>query len=74
MGYLGIFVQSPILSAIVVFLCVKIAELVLSSKNTTDSWGDGAVYAQPKSSVQVSSQARSLRAHVQARGSHTWGF
>ncbi|MDF1683464.1 MAG: hypothetical protein P1U36_02290 [Legionellaceae bacterium] len=50
-----------VLSAIAVFSCVKIAESVFSSNEMSAKF-------------KTSSQARFLRAHAEAQGSHTWGF
>ena len=63
-----------VLSAIAVFSCVKMMACFFSSKIIDASWVDGVVHAQSKTSFKVSSEERFLRAHVQARGSHTWGF
>tara|TARA_R110002126_G_scaffold247974_1_gene390829 strand:- start:4895 stop:5158 length:264 start_codon:yes stop_codon:yes gene_type:complete len=63
-----------VLSAITVFSCAKIAETLFSSKNEYTSWGDESGHAHPNKSFQASSQARFLRAHTEAKGSHTWGF
>jgi len=63
-----------VLSAIAVFLCVKIAETLFSSKNENTSWGNEAHHAQSRISFQEASQARFLRAHVLTQGSCVWGF
>tara|TARA_R110000868_G_scaffold218824_1_gene469642 strand:- start:579 stop:737 length:159 start_codon:yes stop_codon:yes gene_type:complete len=50
-----------VLSAVAVFLCVKMMGCFFSPNNMDATF-------------KASSQARFLRAQVQARGSHTWGF
>lgn len=50
-----------VLSAIVVFSSVKIAESVFSSNDMSAKF-------------KASSQVRFLRAHAEAQGSYTWGF
>jgi hypothetical protein len=50
-----------VLSAVAVFLCVKMMGCFLLPNNMDARF-------------KASSQARFLRAQVQARGSHTWGF
>jgi len=62
-----------VLSALAVFSCVKIAEIILPSKNINASWGGESRHAHPAKYFQASSQARFLRAHVEARGSCVWG-
>ncbi len=59
-----------VLSALAVFSCAKIVELVLFQKKIKASWvNEVRDTHQLNSSFQVLSQARSLRAFVQARGS-----
>jgi hypothetical protein len=60
-----------VLSGIAVFTGVKMMECFLSSKHTNTSLIDVVTHAQSKDSFKTSSQERFLRAHVQARGSHT---
>ena len=62
-----------VLSAIGVFTCVKMMEHFFPQKMNT-SWVDEVAHAQSKASFKTSYEERFLRAHVQARGSHTWGF
>jgi len=63
-----------VLSGIAVFTGVKMMECFFFSKNMNASLVDVVAHAQSKDSFKTSSQERFLRAHVQARGSHTWGF
>ncbi len=66
--------QMFVLSALAVFLCVKIAGLIFTQKNIDFSWGGESRHAHLANYFQASSQARFLRAHVEARGSCVWGF
>ncbi|MDF1684990.1 MAG: hypothetical protein P1U36_10105 [Legionellaceae bacterium] len=50
-----------VLSAIAVFLCVKMMGCFFSPNNMNATF-------------KTSSQARFLRAYAEVRGSHTWGF
>jgi hypothetical protein len=63
-----------VLSAIAVFSCAKIVGFVLPPKDITSSLGGENRHAHPNKSFQASSQAHFLRAHTEAKGSHTWGF
>jgi len=63
-----------VLSAIAVFSCVKIMGSFFTPENMSASWVDGVAQAQSGISFKKTSEERFLRAHAQARGSHTWGF
>jgi|TARA_R110002126_G_scaffold236646_1_gene380259 hypothetical protein len=63
-----------VLSVIAVFLCLKMMGGFFTPENMSASWVDGVAHQQSKDAFKASSQARFLRAQVQARGSHTWGF